>query len=44
MNAFIVLVTLFLIRLVVPFGLLLWIGDRIQKHEHAEFYGKRGVV
>ncbi len=38
MNAPEVLLILTLVRLVIPFGLLIWIGERVQREERARFH------
>ncbi len=38
MNATELMLALVLIRLIIPFGLLLLIGEWIQRHERAHYY------
>ena len=37
MNAPIIILILLLVRLVIPFGLLLWVGENIQRRQRADF-------
>lgn len=38
MNATELMLTLFLARLILPFGLLLLVGEWIRRREHAQIY------
>ena len=37
MNAPVVMLVLLLMRLIIPFGLLLWIGENVQRRRLANF-------
>ncbi len=44
MNAPELMLALFVLRLILPFGLLLLIGERMRRRERARFYKMRGDV
>lgn len=42
MNAPVVMLILLLVRLVIPFGLLLWVGENVQRRRLADFHRMAG--
>jgi len=37
MNATLIILVLLLVRLIIPFGLLLWVGENVQRRRLADF-------
>ncbi len=42
MNAPEIILILLLVRLVIPFGLLLWVGESVQRRRRADFHRMAG--
>jgi hypothetical protein len=37
MNATVIILVLLLVRLIIPFGLLLWVGENVQRRRLVDF-------